>query len=186
MSRRKIKKDMTNTEANFKFKAFPGDEVEYNIVLLRRKKAAKTQVTALRTVLAPLGKIDSVEGTTFLRAVEGFDDKWFDAFWGLGETLLDQCLVNGEEIDFEDYFGRRLPELCQAIAHALLLNYPDVFTQARLALGKIVVRAKEFVATYQPGGEKSAKKLLDTLDKWMPEEAKPTEPAAEGDTQETA
>lgn len=185
MSRRKIKRDMTNTEEKFRFNSFFGYEVEYNIVLLQRKKAAKTQITALRTVLAPLGKIDSVDGATFLKAVEGFDDDWFEAFWSLGETLLDQALVDGEEIDFEDYFGRKLPELCQAIAYALLLNYPDVFTRARLVLEKIVAKVKEFVATYQPGGEKSAKKLMDALEKWAPGEEATTEPA-EGDTQETA
>ncbi|MEJ2568671.1 MAG: hypothetical protein P8Z50_07365 [candidate division WOR-3 bacterium] len=168
MSRRKIKKDITNTEAEFEFTSFFGNKVKYNIVLLQRKKAAMTQITALRTVLAPLGKIDNIEGATFLKMVEGFDEAWSEAFWKLGETLLDQCLINDEEIDYEDYFGRKLPELCQAIAYALLLNYPDVFTQARLVLKRIVTKIKEFVVTYQPGGEKSTKKIIEILEKWVP------------------
>lgn len=182
MSQRKIKpkKDMTNTEAEVTFKSFFGEEVTYNIVLLKRKKAAMTFHTSVQALLGSFGNIDKMEGASFLKAVEGLD---FEKVWSLGETLLDQCLVNGEEIDFEDYFGERPVELYQAIAQALLLNYPDVFTRARSVLAAMKERFKKFIASYRPG--KESVDAVQAVAEAMAEAAGPTEPAAEGDTPET-
>jgi len=185
MSKRKIKKDMTNTEATVTFKSFFGDDVTYNIVLLKRKKAAMVFHNSVQALLGSFGNIDKMEGASFMKAVDGLD---FEKCWSLGGTLLDQCMVNGEEIDFEDYFGERPVELYQAMGHALLLNYPDVFTRARAVMTKMKERFKKFVASYRPG-EKSVEAIVDALDK--AKEAfstdSTTEPAtAEGDTQETA
>jgi hypothetical protein len=112
---------------------------KYSFVALRRKEAARVFHGVLEVVIVAVANIAEANSqderaAAIMRAVKTLD---FETFWGLARTLLRFVIVDGKEIqDIEetDYFEDRPEELYIATVHAILENWPKLFSRVRESL----------------------------------------------------
>lgn len=156
---------MAEKRAKRKPKAFTlklaSGKKEFVIRTLVRRDAMMVMHTTIRPVLQVVLEMASKQTSNSMKGepetndmITGFknlvDSTDFDTIESIARPLLDQATVDGEEIDFEDYFGDHPMELYPVLYYALSLNYPDVFLILQPYIGRASEALKDMGNEKQP------------------------------------
>lgn len=143
-------------EASFTL-TLPTGKKQYSIYTLIRKDAMRVFHSTVQPILMGITKVakggkdvDPAEAVgTILEQVD------FETVYEMGSILLDQVMVDGVEIEFEDYYGTNIVELYPAIFQALKANYPDVFQILQPVIDRASAGLEEMTKSEQEESQSS-------------------------------
>ncbi len=125
--------DKSNHQLEFEIKTILGETKKYSIVPLKQKEAARIFHQVLSQVVSAFAEIGGMDSENKIaaigKAIKGFD---FDTYWGLIESMFSFAMVDDKEIkNLGEYFAVDPTEGYLALFHAILANYPAVFSGLR-------------------------------------------------------
>lgn len=139
-----------------------GKKKEFCIRTLVRRDAMFVMHTTIRPVLQTIVELiadktssGSMKGDVNpAEMIVGFknliDAADFDTIDSIARPLFDQAMVNGDDIDYEDYFGENTIELYPALYKALSANYPDVFQILQPIIARASATLKDLTSESKP------------------------------------
>lgn len=114
----------------FEYKTLDGKTRKVDLIPLRRKEAARVFHETLVVILHGIsGATKENPGRILTEAINALS---FDKLYELGNTLLKDAIIDGEEIrnlDDTEIFEENPEELYIVLFHAIKENYPNFFTR---------------------------------------------------------
>ena len=116
----------------------------YEFEYLKTKEAIEVNFTSLKVIVGTLGRVapllfqekgESSEAEVAARIFGTLSEIPFETLWSLGEKLLRNVVIDGDELienlETSTYFAENIDEFYVAVIFGIKGNYPKVFSKVQ-------------------------------------------------------